>query len=117
MSFKVIPTPTFAKSLKALAKRHRSLKEEVKAFVAELERNPLQGVELTAGIRKIRMAIKSKGTGKSGGARVITYNVLVTEEEGEVYLLEIYDKSEYTSVHEGVLKQMIETLPILGEME
>ena len=87
MSFKVIPTPTFAKSLKALAKRHRSLKEDVKDFVAELERNPLQGVELTAGIRKIRMAIKSKGAGKSGGARVITYNVLVTEEEGEVYLL------------------------------
>ena len=87
MSFKVIPTPTFAKSLKALAKRHRSLKEDVKAFVAELERNPLQGVELTAGIRKIRMAIKSKGVGKSGGARVITYNVLVTEEEGEMYLL------------------------------
>lgn len=83
----MIPTPTFAKSLKALAKRHRSLKEDVKAFVAELERNPLQGVELTAGIRKIRMAIKSKGAGKSGGARVITYNVLVTEEEGEVYLL------------------------------
>ena len=76
MSFKVIPTPTFAKSLKALAKRHKSLKEDVKAFVAELERNPLQGVELTAGIRKIRMAIKSKGAGKSGGASVITYNVL-----------------------------------------
>lgn len=87
MSFKVIPTPTFAKSLKALAKRHKSLKEDVKAFVAELERDPLQGVELTAGIRKISMAIKSKGAGKSGGARVITYNVLVTEEEGEVYLL------------------------------
>lgn len=87
MSFKVIPTPTFAKSLKALAKRHKSLKEDVKAFVAELERNPLQGVELTAGIRKNSMAIKSKGAGKSGGARVITYNVLVTEEEGEVYLL------------------------------
>ena len=63
------------------------------------------------------MAIKSKGAGKSGGARVITYNVLVTEEEGEVYLLEIYDKSEYTSVHEEVLKQIVETLPILGEIE
>lgn len=67
MSFKVIPTPTFAKSLKALAKRHRSLKEDVKAFVAELERNPLQGVELTAGIRKIRMAIKSKESASREG--------------------------------------------------
>ena len=41
----------------------------------------------------------------------------MTEEEGEVYLLEIYDKSEYTSVHEEVLKQIVETLLILGEIE
>ena len=53
MSFKVIPTPTFAKSLKALAKRHRSLKEDVKDFVAELERNPLQGVELPPVFEKL----------------------------------------------------------------
>ena len=63
------------------------------------------------------MAIKSKGVGKSGGASVITYNVLVTEEEGTMYLLEIYDKSEYASVHEEVLKQIVETLLILGEIE
>lgn len=56
----MIPTPTFAKSLKALAKRHRSLKEDVKAFVAELERDPLQGVELTAGIRKNSMGSSLK---------------------------------------------------------
>ena len=73
MSFKVIPTPTFAKSLKTLAKRHKSMKADMKAFVEGLEENPIQGVELSPGIRKIRMAIKSKGGGKSGGARVITY--------------------------------------------
>lgn len=42
---------------------------------------------------------------------------LLRRKRETVYLLEIYDKSEYTSVHEEVLKQMIETLPILGEME
>ena len=110
MSFKIIPTPTFAKSLKSLAKRHKSMKADMKAFVEELERNPMQGVELTTGIRKIRMSIKSKGGGKSGGARVITYNVLATEQDGEVYLLEIYDKSEYTSVKEEILKSMIKDL-------
>ena len=56
------------------------------------------------------MAIKSKGGGKSGGARIITYNVLTTELDGEVYLLEIYDKSEFSTVKEDVLKDMIKDL-------
>lgn len=107
MNFRIIPTPTFAKSLKALAKRHKSMKSDMEEFAKSLEGNPLQGTELTPGIRKIRMAIKSKGGGKSGGARVITYNVLATEQEGKVYLLEIYDKSDYSTVKEEVLKEIV----------
>lgn len=110
MSFRIIPTPTFAKSLKALAKRHKSIKSDIEELRKVLEENPLQGTELTPGIRKIRMAIKSKGGGKSGGARIITYNVLTTELDGEVYLLEIYDKSEYSTVKEDVLKNMVKDL-------
>lgn len=110
MSFRIIPTPTFARSLKALAKRHKSMKTDIEGFVKSLEENPLQGTELTPGIRKIRMAIKSKGGGKSGGARVITYNVLATEQEGKVYLLEIYDKSDYSTVKEEVLKEIVKDL-------
>lgn len=91
MNFKVIPTPTFAKSLKALAKRYRSMKADMDAFRKSLEEDPFQGTELTPGVRKIRMAITSKGGGKSGGARVITYNVLTAEQDGKVYLMEIYD--------------------------
>lgn len=112
MSFKVIPTPTFAKSLKTLAKRHKSMKADMKAFVEGLEEDPIQGVELSPGVRKIRMAIKSKGGGKSGGARVITYNVLVSEQEGKIHLLEVYDKSEYTSVKEEVLKEIVKDLEL-----
>lgn len=110
MSFRIIPTPTFAKSLKALAKRHKSIKSDIEELRKVLEENPLQGAELTPAIRKIRMAIKSKGGGKSGGARIITYNVLTTELDGEVYLLEIYDKSEYSTVKEDVLKDMVKDL-------
>lgn len=112
MSFRIIPTPTFAKSLKALAKRHKSIKSDIEELRKVLEENPLQGAELTPGIRKIRMAIKSKGGGKSGGARIITYNVLTTELDGEVYLLEIYDKSEYSTVKEDVLKDMVKDLEL-----
>ena len=81
-------------------------------FRKSLEENPLQGTELIPGVRKIRIAIKSKSGGKSGGARVITYNVLATEQDGVVYLLEVYDKSEYSTVKENVLKDIIKNLDL-----
>ena len=110
MNFKVIPTPTFAKSLKALAKRYRSMKADMDAFRKSLEEDPFQGTELTRGVRKIRMAITSKGGGKSGGARVITYNVQTAEQDGKVYLMEIYDKSDAQTVKLNVIKEWIKEL-------
>lgn len=50
------------------------------------------------------MAITSKGKGKSGGARVITY--LVTE-DNEVYLVYIYDKGQLENITK---EQIIELL-------
>ena len=107
MSFNVQITPDFLKRMKALSKRYRSFKQDFKEFVAELEKNPMQGDELSPGIRKIRMAIKSKGRGKSGGARVITYTVLISEEDGEIYLIDLYDKSDYSTVAVDIIKQNI----------
>lgn len=72
-----------------------------------LKSNSLQGVEIAPNVRKIRMAIGSKGNGKSGGARVITLNALVTEQDGTVYLLLIYDKSDAPNVKMNVIKDII----------
>lgn len=106
MNFDIIPTPDFEKSFKVLAKRHRSLKSDMLDFSRSLQENPFQGVELSPGIRKIRMAIASKGKGKSGGARIITYTVIAAEMEGRVYLMNIYDKSDFSTVDLSVLKEM-----------
>lgn len=110
MSFELKATPSFRKSLKALAKRYRSIKADFQAFAESLAENPFQGDELTPGIRKIRMTIASKGRGKSGGARVITYTVIIAENEGEVYLMEIYDKSDFSTVDVEVLKALVADL-------
>ncbi len=72
--------------------------------------NPFQGTELSPGIRKIRMAITSKGRGKSGGARIITYTIITTESEGRVYLMNAYDKSDFSSVELSIIKDMIRHL-------
>ena len=115
MAFEVIPTPDFEKSFKALAKRHISLKQDFREFSEELKKNPFQGDELSPGIRKIRMAIASKGRGKSGGARVITYTVVTIEESGEIYLIDIYDKSDYSTVELSTLQKIIKDLGIYDE--
>lgn len=110
MSFKVEATEDFRRAFKKLAKRYRSFAADFKEFAKSLEGNPYQGDELTPGVRKIRMAITSKGKGKSGGARVITYTVTVSETSGDVYLIDLYDKSDYSTVDVSVIKDKIANL-------
>ena len=68
----------------------------------DLKKNPHIGVDLGNGIRKVRMAIASKGNGKSGGARVITdTSAIISVEEGRVTLLTIYDKSDRENISDN----------------
>lgn len=73
----------------------------------ELSENPHLGTPLGDNRYKIRVAVKSKGKGKSGGIRVITY--LITENK-EIYTIDIYDKSERDSVSDKELDLLIEKL-------
>lgn len=110
MNFEVSATPEFEAQAKTIQKRHRSFKNDLKALVLSLSENPFQGVELAPGIRKIRMAITSKGRGKSGGARIITYTIVATENEGTVYLMNVYDKADFSTVELSVLKEQTKHL-------
>ena len=67
MNFEV--TPEFEKALKRQGKKYASLKTYYLTFLAELEQNPMMGDNC----RKARIAIKSKGKGKSSGGRIIFY--------------------------------------------
>ena len=97
----------FAKEAKRLAKKYPSFKQDYKDFLDSIKENPLQGDEITKNIRKIRMAIKAKGKGKSGGARVITFNVFTDVENGHVVFLLLYDKEDASTVKVNVVKQLV----------
>ena len=97
----------FAKEAKRLAKKYPSFKQDYKDFLDSIKENPLQGDEITKNIRKIRMAIKAKGKGKSGGARVITFNILTDIENGHVVFLLLYDKEDASTVKVNVVKQLV----------
>ncbi len=113
MSFKISTTSDFEREAKRLAKKYASFKADFAKFCEAIQKNPLQGDELYPGIRKIRMAIKSKGKGKSGGTRVITYNILLSDDDGEVIFLLMYDKEEYATVDLQIIKKIVQEIGII----
>ena len=107
MNCNITATPRFKKELKRLGKHYKSLKEDYAGLLNSLQANPFQGTDLGKGLRKIRIAITSKGKGKSGGARVITFSVVVAIEETEINLLYIYDKSERESISMSEIQELL----------
>ena len=57
------------------------------------------------------MPISSKGKGKSGGARVLTYNVnKESDDEITVTLMSIYDKSKISNVSDEYISFLIKEM-------
>jgi hypothetical protein len=104
VKFNVKNIPPFGRELKNLAKKYSSLKKEYQLLLDELEVNPKKGIPLGKDCYKIRLAIASKGKGKSGGARVVTCVKVVRQ---TVYLLAIFDKSEMENIDDEELKNRL----------
>ena len=102
MNFEV--APEFEKSLKRLSKKYKSLKSDYLKFLKELENNPMLGDEIFPNCRKARIAIKSKGKGKSGGGRIVFYFEII---DNLIILLFIYDKSEIENVQTAFIEQIL----------
>lgn len=108
MSYSVFSIPPFDKQLKRLAKKYPSLKNDFSALLNDLANKPDQGTSIGKNCFKIRLAISSKGKGKSGGARVIT-NFVVSE--NTVFLLAIYDKADKETLSNKELIELLKKVP------
>ena len=100
----LIYLPSFVKRIKELSKKYPSLKSDFADLLTELETNPRLGTELGKDCYKIRLAIKSKGRGKSGGARLIT---CVKIQKNTIYFFTIYDKADQDTISDSELKSFI----------
>ena len=108
MSFEIKTISVFEKQAKRLVKKYASLKTELLALIQELKENPEMGTSLGQNCYKIRIAISSKGKGKSGGARIITN---LTIQDNTVYLINIYDKSEKENLTDKELSELLKDIP------
>lgn len=102
--FEIIITPKFLRLLKRLVKKYPSLHAEFNNLGQQIKENPFIGTPIGNDCYKIRIAIASKGKGKSGGARAITHIVI---KEKMVYFLSIYDKSEVENLSEKELLMLL----------
>ena len=96
-------TKYFDKDTKRLAKKYPSLIADLKDLRVQLTENPYLGTPLGGNTYKVRMAITSKGKGKSGGARVITCVKIVDD---AIHLLTIYDKAEISNISDEYLEEL-----------
>lgn len=100
-----LPYRHLTSNLNDWLKKYPSLKNDFARLLESLEQEPEQGTNLGNNCYKIRIAIASKGKGKSGGARVIT-NFVIAEET--VYLISIYDKSEKEILTDKELYELLQ---------
>ncbi len=104
MSYSIELTDNFKKEAKKLSKKYPSLKSELEDLGNTLAKNPTTGTHLGNNVYKIRLAIKSKGKGKRGGARVMTHVKIVDE---KVYLFSIYNKGEKDDISDNEIQDLI----------
>lgn len=107
MLYSVKTISVFEKQFRRLYRKYPSLKSDVTQLVHKLKENPQTGTPVGNSCYKIRLAIKSKSKGKSGGARIIS-NFIVTDKI--VYLLSIYDKSEKADLSPGELDFLLKEI-------
>ena len=110
MANSVLYSAVFIKKAKIYKKKYLSLVEDLHELEKILLENPEQGNDLGAGLYKIRLAVKSKGKGKSGGFRIITYLVSNRLDGTVINMLTLYDKSEESSIDKKELQKIIKGL-------
>lgn len=105
MKYKFLVSPDFERQYKRLKKKYPSLPDDLRKFQNCFD--SLDYADLGKKIRKYRLSIKSKGGGKRGGGRLITFELLVQGDISEFLLVTIYDKSEMDNVRDEYVRQVV----------
>ena len=97
-------SPNFKKEAKKLIKKYPSLKTELTELYDILLDKPDTGTSLGQGVYKVRLGIASKSTGKSGGARVMTFYKI---DENSLLLFSIYSKGKKENISDKEIQMLL----------
>ncbi len=97
----------FKKKLKELRKKYRSIKEDIKPLIQQLESGETPGAKISGNkypVYKTRVKNSDNKKGQSGGYRVIYY----TKTPEAIVLTTIYSKSERENISNREIEDLIE---------
>ena len=100
----IATTPVFDKKIKHYKKRYLSFEKDLLDLASRLKKNPDLGVKYLGLAKKIRLAIKSKNKGKSGGVRVV---FIVLIKKSKLFFLDILDKSDSDAFSKDNEKKLV----------
>ena len=93
----VIVSPTFNRNLRTLAKKYRSIRNDIQPIIEQLTRGELPGDRIAGvgyAVFKLRVRNSDTQKSKSGGYRLIYYVQTATG----IILLTLYTKSEQVDI-------------------
>lgn len=103
---KVEVSPTFKRNIKALGKKYRGIRKDIKPVIKQLQKGELPGDQISGiGDRVFKLRVKNSdiAKGKSGGYRLIYYCQTATG----IILLTIYSKSEQVDISADDIRRII----------
>jgi mRNA-degrading endonuclease RelE of RelBE toxin-antitoxin system len=103
-SVAILETEKFSKSVKKLKKRFRHIEDDCAQFIEHIKFEEDLGIHIGNGVYKARIPNSDKKSGKSGGYRLISYLKFI---DNELYLLFIYDKSDFESLSENEIDVLV----------
>jgi mRNA-degrading endonuclease RelE of RelBE toxin-antitoxin system len=99
-------TATFNRNLRALAKKHRSIRKDIQPVIEQLQQGELPGDRISGvgySVFKLRVRNSDTQKGKSGGYRLIYYVQTATG----IILLTVYTKSEQVDIAAEDIRNII----------
>ncbi|GBE92427.1 type II toxin-antitoxin system RelE family toxin [Nostoc cycadae] len=99
-------SPTFNRNIRTLAKKYRSIRNDIQAVIEQLQQGELPGDQISGvGYTVFKLRVRNSDTqkGKSGGYRLIYYVKTATG----IILLTIYTKSEQVDIAADDIQRII----------
>ena len=107
-SIQILLTPRFQQDLRKLAKRYRSIRQDLTPLIEQLQQGETPGDRISGNkyqVIKVRLKNSNIQKGKSAGYRVIYYLKTTTA----ITLVTIYSKSDLTDIPNKVVEEIIQT--------
>jgi hypothetical protein len=103
----IIESNAFTKECKRLSKKYPSFESDIAQLKENVIANPKLGTAISGKLRKVRFAINSKQKGKSSGGQIIYSDVVIDVETSSVFFVFVYDKSEFSSISDNYIKELV----------